>query len=464
MIRAPGDSPGEVVGDALFARVMARLGPWVPDRTPGGPDMPPVGIAVSGGADSLCLAFLAARWRRAVRALVVDHRLRAESAHEALLTLDRLRDLGIPADLLVLEGLRRGPGLADRARRARYAALTRACRQAGIIDLLLGHHADDQAETILIRRRAASGPDGLAGMAWISSTADLRLVRPLLGFGKERLRATLRHAGLAWIEDPSNADVRAERARVRGALAGDPERAELARRSAARAGRARMVADHGQAVALAARTEYAPGGWVALPADLLCPRALASVLRMVSGGDYPPSRRAVDALAAAPRAATLGGACLLPAGPALRRAGLAWLVVREEAAMDAAVPARAGACWDGRFVLWAPPGLVLDGVTFGAAGPVARWAPPGWRSRWPARAWRTLPALHRDGRVVAVPLAGICHAPDLADVRIALLPGALAAESGLFGDLPPDGPGDGPGVGPGGEFALAVQERPDMGV
>ncbi|WP_306417738.1 tRNA lysidine(34) synthetase TilS, partial [Gluconacetobacter azotocaptans] len=273
LIRAPGDSPGEVVGDALFARVMARLGPWVPDRTPGGPDMPPVGIAVSGGADSLCLAFLAARWRRAVRALVVDHRLRAESAHEALLTLDRLRDLGIPADLLVLEGLRRGPGLADRARRARYAALTRACRQAGIIDLLLGHHADDQAETILIRRRAASGPDGLAGMAWISSTADLRLVRPLLGFGKERLRATLRHAGLAWIEDPSNADVRAERARVRGALAGDPERAELARRSAARAGRARMVADHGQAVALAARTEYAPGGWVALPADLLCPRA-----------------------------------------------------------------------------------------------------------------------------------------------------------------------------------------------
>nr|WP_246379317.1 tRNA lysidine(34) synthetase TilS [Gluconacetobacter johannae] len=444
----------------MFARVMARLGPWVPDRAPGGPDVPPVGIAVSGGADSLCLAFLAARWRRAVRALVVDHGLRAESAHEARLTLERLRDLGIPADLLVLDGLTRGPGLADRARRARYAALTRACRQAGIIDLLLGHHADDQAETILIRRRAASGPDGLAGMAWISSTADLRLVRPLLGFGKARLRATLRHAGLAWVEDPSNADVRAERARVRAALAGAPDRAMRACRSAAGAGRARMAADRDQAVALAARAEYAPGGWVALPADLLSPRALSSVLRMVSGRDYPPPRRAVDALAAAPRPATLGGACLLPAGPALRRVGLAWLVVREEAAMDDAVPARAGACWDGRFVLWAPGRTVLDGVTLGAAGSVARWAPPGWRSRWPARAWRTLPALHRDGRVVAVPTAGICHAPELAGVRIALLPGAMAAESGLFGDLPEGGAG----VGPGGESALAVQERPDMGV
>ncbi|WP_338029621.1 tRNA lysidine(34) synthetase TilS [Gluconacetobacter tumulisoli] len=418
--------------DAAFGRVMAGLGPWVPD----GPDMPAVGIAVSGGADSLCLAFLAARWRRAVRALVVDHGLRAESGQEARLTLDRLHGLGIPADLLVLDGLMRGPGLADRARRARYAALTQACRQAGIVDLLLGHHADDQAETIVIRRRAASGPDGLAGMAWISSTADLRLVRPFLGFGKERLRATLRHAGLAWVEDPSNADRRAERARVRDALARDPDHAARAGRSAARAGRARMAADRDQAAMLAARAEYAPGGWVALPADLLSARILASVLRTVSGRDYPPPRQAVAALVNAPRAATLGGACLVPAGPALRRAGLVWLAVREESAMADAVPARSGACWDGRFVLWAPPGTVLDGVTFGAAGPVARWAPPGWRSRWPARAWRTLPALHRGGRVAAVPLAGICHVPDLAGVRIALLPGTTVAESGLFGDLP----------------------------
>ncbi|CAP54752.1 putative tRNA(Ile)-lysidine synthase [Gluconacetobacter diazotrophicus PA1 5] len=425
---AGGPTRSGVLDDARFAAIMAGLGPWLPD----GPDMPPVGVAVSGGADSLCLAYLAARWRRAVRALIVDHGLRPAAAAEAALTRRRLHALGIPADILVLDGLRPGPGLADRARRARYAALARACRRAGIVDLLLGHHAGDQAETIAIRRRAASGPDGLAGMASVSFTADLRLVRPLLGVDRDRLRATLRRAGLAWVEDPSNADPRAERARVRAALDDDPAARGPLRAAASRAGAARMDRDARQAALLARNVTMAEGGWVALADDPTCPRALAFLMRAVSGSDYLPPSRAVAALCAAPRPATLGGTCLMAAGPALKRAGHRWLLLREEAAMQPPVVARPDCVWDGRFVLSAPAGTNLDGVTLGAAGPSGAWAPPGWRTQWPARALRTLPALHRAGRVVAVPTMGICHAADLAGVALMLTPGAVAAETARF--------------------------------
>jgi tRNA(Ile)-lysidine synthase len=446
---------------------MAWLGPWLPD----GPDMPPVGIAVSGGADSLCLAYLAGRWRRSVRALIVDHGLRPASGGEAILTRDRLGALGIPADILVLDGLRPGPGLADRARRARYAALAEACRRAGMIDLLLGHHANDQAETILIRRRAASGPDGLAGMACVSYTPDLRLVRPLLAFDRDCLRATLRRAGLAWVEDPSNADPRAERARVRAALGADPAAGRPVRGAAARAGAARMARDAGQAALLAGGVTVAAGGWVALADDPSCPRALAFLLRAVSGRDYPPPSRAVAALCAVPRPATLGGACLMAAGPALRRAGHRWLVLREEAAMQPPVPARPGCVWDGRFVLSAPPGTDLAGVTVGAAGPSGGWAPAGWRmlagarAPWPARALRTLPALHRGGRVVAVPVAEICHAPDLTGVELMLAPGATATDAARFAtSCLIEGGARVAGAGFDEDFGCGGQERPRVGV
>ncbi|MBB2168971.1 tRNA lysidine(34) synthetase TilS [Gluconacetobacter aggeris] len=415
--------------DGRFAAIMAGLGPWVPD----GAGMPEVGIAVSGGADSLCLAYLAGRWRRAVRALIVDHGLRPAASAEARLTRDRLARLGIPAEILVLEGLRPGSGMADRARRARYAALSAACRRAGIVDLLLGHHARDQAETMLIRRRAASGPDGLACMGAVTFTGDLRLVRPLLDIEPATLRGTLRRAGLEWVEDPSNADRRAERARLRATLCADPPAVMRLRAEAREAGIARMVRDAEQALWLARGVTVAEGGWVALAEDPACPRALAFLLRAVSGRDYLPPARAVAALCADPRPATLAGSCLVATGAALRRAGLRWLLLREEAAMQAPIPAAEGCVWDGRFVLSAPRGADLRGVSVGPAGPPGRWMPSlDWKAPWPARALRTVPALLRAGQVVGVPTMGICHDPALAGVRLTLRPGAVAAEAGRF--------------------------------
>ncbi|MBV9755783.1 MAG: tRNA lysidine(34) synthetase TilS, partial [Alphaproteobacteria bacterium] len=114
--------------------MLIPLGPFGPESR--------LAVAVSGGADSTALALLAAGWTGtrggSVLALVVDHGLRPESGAEAALALRRLAERGIPGRLLPIAGLDRGPALAERARRARYAALEQACRKAGIVHLMLG--------------------------------------------------------------------------------------------------------------------------------------------------------------------------------------------------------------------------------------------------------------------------------------------------------------------------------------
>ncbi len=374
---------GGAVGAEEFAALMARLGPWGGGRA--------VAVAVSGGADSLCLAWLAAGWGEAL-ALVVDHGLRAESAAEAAGTVATLAGFGVAARVLRLDGLARGAGLAERARHARYGALLAACAEAGLADLLLGHHAGDQAETVLMRRLAGSGADGLAGMAPVVARGPCRLLRPLLGVAPGRLRPTLRRAGLGWAEDPSNRDPAALRTRLRGRLAGSGGAAALLAEAAERA-RARYAAEAGRAEALARIATLRPEGFAVLAPGPWPAAALGAVLRMVGGRAYPPPSAGVARLAGAPRAATLGGARLLPAG----RFGPGWLVVREAAAMAAPVAAVRGAVWDGRFRVLGEGDAAL---TLGALGADAAEVAGGGL---PAAVRRTLPALRRDGRVVAVP-------------------------------------------------------------
>ncbi len=399
----------DAVLHAAFAEAMARLGPFEP--------APMLAAAVSGGADSLALAVLARDWAAdrggAVTALVVDHGLRAESASEAAQTLARLTRLGIPARLLTLRGLARGPGLAARARVARHAALATACAGDGILHLLLGHHAGDQAETLLMRRRSGSGARGLAGMAALAEGEHLRLLRPLLAVPPGRLRALLRAAGIGWVDDPSNRDLATLRARLRMELADPdgcgPDVAALVR-EAAKHGHRRAAQDEAIAAELARAVRLQPEGWAVLAAGAaLSPAALAALLRIIAGRPYPAASEAVARLAGQKRAATLAGARLLPAG----RFGAPgdWLVVREATGMAPPVAARAGAVWDGRFRLSAtaaPP----PGATLGALGPDAAPLRHGFLRRthrewaWPDVVLRTLPALRLDGDVVAVPHLG----------------------------------------------------------
>ncbi len=276
--------------------------------------------------------------------------------------------------MLRLENLAPGSRLAERARRARYAALETKCAELGIVHLLLGHHAADQAETVAMRMLRGSGAGGLAGMAALTETPWVRLLRPLLAVPPGRLRATLRGAGLDWIEDPSNRDPTSLRARLR-ALRRDPDGAgpvtAAALRAAIARGQARARDEGATAGWLGRHARLDPRGFAVLDALPPCAAPLAALLRAVAGAPLAPRSRAVKAWLAAPRAATLHGVIIRPAG---RLAAGGWLLCREPAAMAAGVAARTGAIWDGRFRLLPGEAGRQTGALLGAAS--ARTALP----------------------------------------------------------------------------------------
>jgi len=390
------------IGAEEFSALMAPLAPFEP--------APCLAAGVSGGADSLCLALLAAAWARArggsLLALIVDHGLRPESAAEALATQTRLAGRGIPSRILTLVGLRHGPALAERARAARYQALASACAAEGILHLLLGHHAADQAETVLIRALGGSAAAGMAGMAALVETGTLRLLRPLLPVPPGRLRATLRAAGTEWVEDPSNTDPRPLRSRIR-LLRADRDGTGAATAAlvgaAGASGRARAAREDAAAAFLAAHVTLRPEGFALLADGPVPVDVFAALVRAIAGREHAPASAQVALLAAMPRPATLAGVRLLPAG----RLGPGLLMVREAAAMAAPVPAIPGAVWDGRFRIVAgvaresTAGMTLGAMTLGALGADA--ARLRRCSPLPASVLRTLPALRLGDTLVTVP-------------------------------------------------------------
>jgi tRNA(Ile)-lysidine synthase len=397
-----------------------------------------IAVAVSGGADSLCLAYLARQWGDPV-ALVIDHALRRESAGEAAVTAERLAALQIPCQVIRLTDLRPGPALAARARRSRYEALFAAAATLGLSDLLLGHHARDQAETVMMRRDAGSGPAGLAAMPALAHRAGIRLIRPLLGIAPGRLRATLREAGLGWVEDPSNHNPVALRTRLRTVLddaAGDgPDVAALtanARRAAAK----RVETEARVAATLAERASLFPEGYAVLTPGPIDADSLAALIRMLGGELHAPAADACARLAAA-MAGTLGGVRLMPAG----RAGQGSLLVREGADLAADIPARDGAIWDGRFRLQTATALP-GGTVIGAVGRHA--ASLRKHSHLPAAVLQTLPALKQSGEILAVPhlqcstppqFSGLCFTGwTNSQLRLTLYPSEPACCGAWVGD------------------------------
>jgi len=275
---------------------------------------PTLGVAVSGGRDSLALALLAHEWAAARRgrvlALIVDHGLRAEAAAEAEATCKALAEVGIDAQILHWSGPKPGHGIQEVARAERYRLLLAACRGHGIIHLLVAHHAEDQAETVAMRAARGSGADGLAGMAALVEHADARILRPLLGVSRARLEATLRARGLRWIDDPSNDDLRFERARLRASRRPLPR----VERSAAQARTEREQELARVAVDALEFDDDCGGGGESAAIDCtalgrldsaVSARLLGRIVQALGGRDYPARR---DRLARAV-------ARLMPAGP-----------------------------------------------------------------------------------------------------------------------------------------------------
>lgn len=211
----------------LDQRMLLRL-----DRL-GFPPGAVVGIAFSGGSDSLALAVAMSRCARIrdIRPVLlhIDHRLRPNSTEQAILAARLAESIGLPIDTLALApglpGRAYGRGIEHQARLERYAALAELCAARGSQFLATGHHRDDQAESVLLHLFRGAGSLGLAGMREVSpppvalgqfdSTADLWLWRPLLGENKAELSAYVHSTGLVPLDDESNEETRFRRNAIR---------------------------------------------------------------------------------------------------------------------------------------------------------------------------------------------------------------------------------------------------------
>ncbi|MES2302442.1 MAG: tRNA lysidine(34) synthetase TilS [Pseudomonadota bacterium] len=201
------------VSDSLIARF---AGDWQ-RLAPAGP----VGLAVSGGPDSVALLLLMHEVApRNFAVATVDHGLRRESAREAAMVARLCAERGISHQTLTIS-LARGSAVQARARTARYAAMGDWARANALPAIVTAHHADDQAETMAMRLNRAAGLRGLAGMrpiAPVPECPDLTLLRPLLSWRRSDLAEVVQQTGIAPADDPSNRDHTYERVRLRDAM------------------------------------------------------------------------------------------------------------------------------------------------------------------------------------------------------------------------------------------------------
>ncbi|SJM33389.1 tRNA lysidine(34) synthetase TilS [Mesorhizobium delmotii] len=321
--------------------------------------------AVSGGSDSTALLLLLKdhldRTAPATKllAVTIDHGLRPGSAAEAQAVARLCAERGIAHRTLVWSGRKPSTGLPAAAREARYRLLAEAAQAEGIGLILTGHTADDQAETVLMRRVRGYGAReegrGLAGMA-PATLYDWRIwiARPLLGTRRAALRDVLRRANVGWAEDPTNEDEAFERPRIRAALAdsNNAQRVEDAVALAARAAVEREQLGHRAAALIRGFASSPADGLIRLdpgfatagdePAAVY---ALRILLATVGGAAFLPdkarSEALLDRLRAAPFCATLSRTVV-----DARRAGI--FLRRETRNLPPAAPAVDNALWDGR--------------------------------------------------------------------------------------------------------------------
>ena len=368
---------------------------------------PRVGIAVSGGGDSVALMHLAARrGGHALRVATVDHGLRPEAAEEARGVAAAAAALGLPHDTLRPPAPPR-PVQAE-LREARRALLAGWAGGHGLSAVLTGHTLDDQAETVLMRLARGGGAEALAGIP--AAPADSPFRRPLLGIARADLRGWLRAEGIGWAEDPSNDDTAFERVRVRralGSLGPDAPSAAMLARTARRMGEAAEALDWAAAGLAREAVVLSPIGdgsidraaLAGVPREI-ARRVLLGVLRDVGRHPVRPREAALDrALDAAPGQ---GGAGLCLAGCRVRPAPTRLRVFRDprEAACRA-VPLGGGPGaaveWDRRWLVGARGGLVTSTLAAGLRRP-----PAAARAGIAELAWQSLPAIVEDGRARAL--------------------------------------------------------------
>lgn len=441
----PSGLPEDVV-DALFSKLkrFSRLA-----------------VAVSGGADSLCLLTLLVEWkaRTAWRGhfdvLCVDHGLRPESGAEAAFVSSYAEDLGQNCTILSWTGTKPAHNLQEEARLARYALMARHMAQTGAEALLLGHHLDDQAETFLDRLTRGSGVAGLSAMAADEPNGPegLRLLRPLLSIEKSRLEASLRLRGRTWCTDPSNADAKYKRSRLRAILKLLAEEGLTADRLALtadnmrRAGEALQVTL--QEIAEKHLVEHQAGPlklardvFRATPEELRL-RLMSLMIARVTGGT---SRPRLNSLTGLNRMLSGDRPCRLTLGGAVFDAGPQTIHCWKERGRipPVTLTGLTGAgVWDNRYAYAVSEDIGGSEVDVLHLGPLTD-APMSskqidWPKGWPKAAFDCAPAVWRGDRVVMLPGLAFASEADLDDLGGQLNLERLPIHVKLLGNYADDG-------------------------
>jgi len=378
-------------------------------------------LAVSGGRDSLALLATVDRWRKdrgrpEVLVVTIDHALTPDSDRVAATVASIAAARGLRSRILRWDDPKPSTGIEAAARQARYLLLVGAAREAAATHLLTAHSLEDQAETLLMRLERGSGLFGLAAMRQMIDLGGMTLFRPFLAVSRARLAATTAAAGLTAHEDPMNADGRFRRVRIRELLPRLAEAGFTPASIAAAAARLavaadaidgavdRLIEDHLRVDAFAVVT-LSTVPFSDAPEEVRL-RLLVRVLQAVGGADYPAGSEKTEALAAAllgwePKAKrTLAGVVIERRGDRVRfyrESGRSLLPVLR------APPGFSGA-WDSRFAI-AVPATAPEDLVVTALGPTR---PAGLvrPASLPAAAMTVLPAVFRDGRIVAVPPLG----------------------------------------------------------
>ncbi len=380
------------------------------------PDRPErLGVAVSGGSDSLALLFLLARWSEQggppIFAVTVDHGLRPEAAREAEFVKGLCDRLGVSHQTLVWEGWQGSGNLPDAARRARYALMADWAEAHDIPKVALGHTLNDQAETFLMRLAREAGVDGLASMAQTWREGMTEFCRPILGVERDELKAYLTARGHSWCDDPTNDDELYERTRARQAIEALSNLGVTPRTLANVAHHMSEVRETLYWYVFLTGREHAQidRGDVVFPRKIfrtlqkdISRRLVQTILKWISGSEYAPRGRSVDFLLEAIRGGTgmtLHGCEMTVVDDMLR-------FTRESQAVDG-LRVSASDIWDGR---WKLDGPWPAGAEIAMLGETGLAECPKWRETGlPVTTLKATPAVWRDGHLVAAPLAGLTN-------------------------------------------------------
>ncbi len=177
------------------------------------------GVAVSGGPDSLALAFLAKIYsikRKLVpKFFIVDHKLRTESTKEAKVVKDLLKRILITPEILTWKGKKPSKNIQSLSRIKRYELIYKQCDKYKIKNILIGHHQDDLFENFFIRLLRGSGLKGLISLDKENKIGDKNLLRPLLDQKKEDLVFLSKNVFNFYVQDPTNNDEKYQRIKIR---------------------------------------------------------------------------------------------------------------------------------------------------------------------------------------------------------------------------------------------------------